>query len=112
MFINGGRIPTGKDAIRWAKTAQSKGAGEILLTSMDFDGTKDGFDVALTRRIAEELSIPVIASGGAGAPAHFKEILTEGKADAALAASIFHYGEYRVADIKRYLHRQGVHVRL
>lgn len=112
VFINGGRIPTGKDAIQWAKTAQSKGAGEILLTSMDCDGTKDGFDIALTRRIAEELSIPVIASGGAGALAHFKEILTEGKADAALAASIFHYGEYRVADIKRYLHRQGVHVRL
>lgn len=112
VFINGGRIPTGKDAVQWAKTAEAKGAGEILLTSMDFDGTKDGFDVALTRSIAGELRIPVIASGGAGAPAHFKEILAEGKADAALAASIFHYGEYRVADIKRYLRRQGVCVRL
>ncbi len=112
VFVNGGRIPTGKDAIQWARTVQSKGAGEILLTSMDFDGTKDGYDIELTKRISQELSIPVIASGGAGAPVHFKDILTIGKADAALAASIFHYGEYRIEDIKRYLRRQGVHIRL
>lgn len=112
VFVNGGRISTGKDAIQWARTVQSKGAGEILLTSMDFDGTKDGYDIELTKRISQELSIPVIASGGAGAPVHFKDILTIGKADAALAASIFHYGEYRIEDIKRYLRRQGVHIRL
>ena len=112
VYVNGGRIPTGKDAIKWAKTAQSQGAGEILLTSMDFDGTKDGYDIELTRKISQELKIPVIASGGAGTPLHFKDVLTKGKADAALAASIFHYGEYLVADIKKYLKRQGVNVRL
>ena len=112
VFINGGRTPTGKDAIKWAKQAQRQGAGEILLTSMDFDGTKDGYDVVLTKRISKAIDIPVIASGGAGQPRHFKEILTIGKADAALAASIFHYGQYSVGQIKRYLKRKGVNVRI
>jgi len=112
VFINGGRTPTGKDEIKWAKQAQRQGAGEILLTSMDFDGTKDGYDVVLTKRISKAIDIPVIASGGAGQPRHFKEILTTGKADAALAASVFHYGQYSVGQIKRYLKRKGVNVRI
>lgn len=112
VFVNGGRTPTGKDAIKWAKQAESQGAGEILLTSMDFDGTKDGFDIDLTKEISKAVNIPVIASGGAGSPKHFQDILTEGRADAALAASIFHYGEFSVSKIKDYLKRQGVNVRL
>jgi cyclase len=112
VYINGGRIPTGKDAIKWARQAESQGAGEILLTSMDFDGTKDGYDIELNRKISESVSIPVIASGGAGKPKHFKDVLTVGKADAALAASIFHYGEYSVGQIKKYLKTEGVNVRL
>ncbi|MDD5618164.1 MAG: imidazole glycerol phosphate synthase subunit HisF [Candidatus Omnitrophica bacterium] len=112
VYINGGRIPTGKDAIKWARQAQSHGAGEILLTSMDFDGTKDGYDIELNRKISQSVNIPVIASGGAGQPKHFKDVLTVGKADAALAASIFHYGEYSVSEIKEYLKREGVNVRL
>jgi len=112
VYINGGRTPTGKDAIKWAKEAQRQGAGEILLTSMDFDGTKDGYDIELNRRISEMVNIPIIASGGAGQPRHFKDVLTVGKADAALAASIFHYGEYSVGEIKKYLKREGVSVRL
>lgn len=112
VFINGGTTPTGKDAIKWAKQAELKGAGEILLTSMDFDGTKDGFDIDLTRQLSNAISIPVIASGGAGKPKHFKDILTLGKADAALAASIFHYGEYSVGKIKKYLKKEGVNVRI
>ncbi|MDD5292169.1 MAG: imidazole glycerol phosphate synthase subunit HisF, partial [Candidatus Omnitrophica bacterium] len=112
VYINGGRTPTGKDAVKWAKEAQRQGAGEILLTSMDFDGTKDGYDVELNRRISEAVNIPIIASGGAGQPRHFKDVLTAGKADAALAASIFHYGEYSVGEIKKYLKREGVNVRL
>ena len=112
VYINGGRTPTGKDAIKWAKQAQMQGAGEILLTSMDFDGTKDGYDIELTKRISQAVNIPVIASGGAGKPTHFKDILTTGRADAALAASIFHYGQYSVSQIKRYLKRKGVNVRL
>ncbi|MFC1708902.1 imidazole glycerol phosphate synthase subunit HisF [Candidatus Omnitrophota bacterium] len=112
VFVNGGRTPTGKDAIKWARQAEAQGAGEILLTSMDFDGTKDGFDIDLTRSISKAVSIPVIASGGAGNPKHFKDILTIGKADAALAASIFHYGEYSVGKVKKYLKRKGVNVRI
>ncbi len=112
VFVNGGRTPTGKDAVNWAKQAELKGAGEILLTSMDFDGTKDGFDIGLTRAISKAVSIPVIASGGAGKPKHFKDVLTRGKADAALAASIFHYGEYSVGKVKKYLKREGVNVRI
>ncbi|MFH0877990.1 MAG: imidazole glycerol phosphate synthase subunit HisF [Candidatus Omnitrophota bacterium] len=112
VFIHGGRTSTGIDAIAWARKAQRLGAGEILLTSMDFDGTKDGYDVRLTKTISQELRIPVIASGGAGTKKHFLDILTKGKADAALAASIFHYGEYSVADIKKYLKARGVRVRL
>lgn len=112
VYINGGRIPTAKDAIKWARQAELQGAGEILLTSMDFDGTKDGFDIELTKRISESVNIPVIASGGAGRPEHFKDILTIGKADAALAASVFHFGEYSIREIKKYLSQEGVNVRL
>jgi cyclase len=112
IFINGGRTPTGKDVIKWAKQAEAQGAGEILLTSMDFDGTKDGFDIDLTRSVSEAVSIPVIASGGAGKPRHFQDVLTIGKADAALAASIFHYGEYSVGKIKSFLRSKGVNVRI
>lgn len=112
VFINGGRTPTRNDAIAWARQAEKLGAGEILLTSMDFDGTKDGYDIELTRRVCEAVNIPVIASGGAGKPKHFKDILTAGGADAALAASIFHYGQYSIMSIKKYLKREGVHVRL
>lgn len=112
VYINGGRLSTGKDAVVWARTAESKGAGEILLTSMDFDGTKDGYDIELTRRISQAVKIPVIASGGAGSPKHFKDVFLDAHADAALAASIFHYGEYTVREIKRYLRRQGVCARV
>ncbi len=112
VYINGGRTPTGLDAVEWAKKAQRSGAGEILLTSMDFDGTKDGFDIGLTRAVAASLKIPVIASGGAGRKEHFFEVFKNGKADAALAASIFHYGEYTVEEIKKYLKTKGVLVRI
>ncbi len=112
VFIHGGRTSTGLDAVRWAKRAEKMGAGEILLTSMDFDGTKDGYDVALTRAISRSVRIPVIASGGAGKKEHFLEVFKKGHADAALAASIFHYGEYRVEDIKKYLKTKGVNVRI
>jgi cyclase len=112
VYIYGGRTATGIDAIAWAKRVEELGAGEILLTSMDADGTKMGFDLALTRKVAEETSIPVIASGGAGKLEHIYEALTLGKADAALAASIFHYREYTVGDIKEYLRSRGVAVRL
>lgn len=112
VYINGGRTPTGKDAVKWARQTELQGAGEILLTSMDFDGTKDGYDIELTRRICQTVNIPVIASGGAGRPKHFKDILTRGQADAALAASIFHYGEYSVGEVKKYLKKEGVNVRI
>ena len=112
VFTHGGRTPTGLDAVQWAKRAQRLGAGEILLTSMDFDGTKDGFDIGLTRAVVDHLKIPVIASGGAGQREHFLEVFKKGEADAALAASIFHYGEYTVAEIKRYLKTKGVNVRI
>lgn len=111
IYKNGGRIDVGIDAVEWAMKADRMGAGEILLTSMDCDGTKAGYDLELTRRIAENVSIPVIASGGAGTKEHFYEALTEGKADAALAASLFHYKELEIMDLKKYLADQGVSVR-
>ena len=112
VYLNGGRINTGKDAIDWAIEAEKRGAGEILLTSMDCDGTKAGYDIELTRRVAEAVGIPVIASGGAGNMPHFKDVLTEGKADAALAASLFHFGEMTISDLKNYLALSGVPVRM
>ena len=112
VYISGGRIPTGLEAISWAKEVEARGAGEILLTSMDCDGTKDGYDLEITRAIADVVSIPVIASGGAGNLEHFYEALTEGGASAALAASLFHFRELSVADIKSYLAGRGVAVRL
>ena len=111
IYKNGGRVDMGIDAVEWAKTVERLGAGEILLTSMDCDGTKAGYDLKLTRAIAESVSIPVIASGGAGTLEHFKEALTEGKADAALAASLFHYKELEIMDLKNYLADRGVSVR-
>lgn len=111
VYVRGGRTPTGLDALEWATEVERLGAGEILLTSMDGDGTKAGYDIALTRAVAEAVSIPVIASGGAGKLAHFAEIFTDGKADAALAASLFHYRELSVAEVKDYLADQGVPVR-
>lgn len=112
VFKNGGRIDTGLDAVEWAMKACRLGAGEILLTSMDCDGTKAGYDNEITSIIAENVSIPVIASGGAGTMEHFYDALTEGKADAALAASLFHYKEMEIKDLKRYLAGRGVSVRL
>ncbi len=112
VYINGGRIPFGRDAVEWAKEAEARGAGEILLTSMDTDGTKAGYDIPLTRAVAGAVSIPVIASGGAGALEHFYEALTAGGAEAALAASLFHYRELSIAQVKRYLAERGVPVRL
>ncbi len=112
VYKNGGRIDTGLDAVEWAIKVNRLGAGEILLTSMDCDGTKAGYDIALTRTIAENVSIPVIASGGAGEMAHFYDALTEGKADAVLAASLFHYKEMEIGELKKYLHGRGVSVRL
>ena len=111
IFKNGGRIDMGIDAVEWAMKADRLGAGEILLTSMDCDGTKAGYDLELTRTIAENVSIPVIASGGAGTKEHFYDALTEGKADAALAASLFHYKELEIIDLKDYLAGRGVSVR-
>ena len=111
VYKNGGRIDTGLDAVEWAMKANRMGAGEILLTSMDCDGTKAGYDVELTRQIAENVSIPVSASGGAGTMEHFYDALTEGKADAALAASLFHYKEMEIMELKNYLARRGVSVR-
>lgn len=112
VYTHGGRTATGKDAVEWAIEVERLGAGEILLTSMDCDGTKNGYDVELTRRVAEAVSIPVIASGGAGKPEHFADVLTVGRADAALAASLFHFGELSIADVKRYLTSRGVAVRV
>ena len=111
VYINGGRIPTGLDAVEWCARGVELGAGEILLTSMDADGTLAGYDVALTRAVAEAVSVPVIASGGAGTPAHFAEVLTEGKADAVLAASLFHDKVLDIRDLKAYLAGQGIVVR-
>lgn len=111
VYINGGRISTNLDALKWAKEVEDRGAGEVLLTSMDCDGTKDGFDVELTRAVSEGVEIPVIASGGAGNYNHFFEIFSEGKADAALAASIFHYGEFKIEEVKNFLSKKGIEVR-
>lgn len=111
IYKNGGRIDVGMDAVEWAMQADRLGAGEILLTSMDCDGTKAGYDIELTRQIAENVSIPVIASGGAGTKEHFYEALTDGKADAVLAASLFHYKELEIMDLKNYLADKGVPVR-
>jgi imidazole glycerol-phosphate synthase subunit HisF len=111
VFVSGGRIPTGLDAIQWARDVEARGAGEILLTSMDRDGTQDGYEITLTRTISEAVSIPVIASGGAGQLDHFRAALVEGKADAALAASLFHYKQISIAQVKHYLDEQGVPVR-
>ena len=112
IYKNGGRVDMGVDAVDWAMKADKLGAGEILLTSMDCDGTKNGYDLELTRTIAENVSIPVIASGGAGTKEHFYDALTEGKADAVLAASLFHYKELEISDLKGYLRERGVSVRL
>jgi cyclase len=112
VYTHGGRRPTGHDAVAWAQQAAELGAGEILLTSMDRDGTKDGYDLELTRAIADGVSIPVIASGGAGSLAHLHEGLVEGHADAVLAASIFHFGIHTIAEAKAYLRDHGVAVRI
>ncbi len=112
IYKNGGRIDVGLDAVEWAARAESLGAGEILLTSMDCDGTKAGYDIALTKAIARTVKIPVIASGGAGRLEHFYDALTEGEADAALAASLFHYKELEIREVKEYLRGRGVSVRL
>ena len=112
VYIHGGRTPTGIDAVEWAREVEDLGAGEILLTSMDRDGTKDGYNIPLTKTISQAVSIPVIASGGAGKPQHLLEGLVEGLADAVLAASIFHYREYSIREVKEYLREQGVAVRL
>ena len=112
IYKNGGRIDVGIDAVEWARKVEELGAGEILLTSMDCDGTKAGYDLELTRAVAESVSIPVIASGGAGKLEHFKEALTDGKADAALAASLFHYKELEIRQVKEYLRNEGVSVRM
>jgi cyclase len=112
VYLNGGRVNTGKDAVEWAVEVEKRGAGEILLTSMDCDGTKAGYDIELTKAISSAVSIPVIASGGAGKPEHFAEALTEGGAEAALAASLFHYRELEISDLKKYLSEQNIPVRL
>jgi imidazole glycerol-phosphate synthase subunit HisF len=112
VFTHGGRTPTGLDAIKWAKQGVALGAGEILLTSMDCDGTQAGYDIELTRAISKAVSVPVIASGGAGNLKHMADVLDQGWADAVLAASIFHYGKYSIAQTKRYLAKRGVPVRL
>ena len=112
VFSHGGRKPTGLEAVDWARKAVALGAGEIVLNSIDADGTKAGFDVDITRRISESVSVPVVASGGAGTLEHLAEVLLTGKADAVLAASIFHFGEYSVGDVKRFLRKKGIPVRL
>jgi len=112
VWTYGGRKDTGKDAVEWAKKAEELGAGEILLTSMDADGVKTGYDLELTRTISEAVSVPVIASGGAGKPEHLLNAFTKGKADAALAASIFHFGQYSIKEVKEYLKKNGVAVRV
>ena len=111
VYTYGGRKPTGIDAIAWAMRAAELGAGEFLVTSMDKDGTKEGYDIELTRTISEKVKIPIIASGGAGLPEHFVEVFTDGKADAALAASVFHYNQYPVPVVKEFLRNKGVIVR-
>ncbi len=112
VHINGGRIPTGLEAVAWARQVEQLGAGEIVLTSMDADGTQNGYDIEITRAVADAVNIPVVASGGAGRPEHLFAALSEGKASAALAASIFHYGTYTIEQTKRYLAERGIPVRL
>ncbi|MEE1076517.1 MAG: imidazole glycerol phosphate synthase subunit HisF [Acutalibacteraceae bacterium] len=112
VYINGGRIPMGMDVVEWAKEAEKRGAGEILLTSMDCDGQKQGYDLELTKAVSESVGIPVIASGGAGALEHFKDAFTQGKADAVLAASLFHFGEIPIPTLKQYLDKENISVRL
>ena len=112
VYINGGRVDMGIDAVEWAMQADKLGAGEILLTSMDCDGTKNGYDIELTRMVSENVSVPVIASGGAGKLEHFYDALEDGKADAALAASLFHFKELEIREVKQYLRERGVSVRL
>ena len=112
VYVNGGRTPTGIDAIEWAVRGVSAGAGEILLTSMDADGTLTGYDIELTRTVADAVRVPVIASGGAGTPEHFAQVLTDGRADAALAASLFHDGKLAIPELKSYLAGQGIPVRI
>jgi imidazoleglycerol phosphate synthase, cyclase subunit len=111
VYLNGGRVNTGIDAVEWALEAERRGAGEILLTSMDCDGTKNGYDLVLTKEISSRVKIPVIASGGAGKKEHFYDVLTEGCADAALAASLFHYKELSISEVKNYLDEKGIEVR-
>ncbi|MBB6454147.1 cyclase [Salirhabdus euzebyi] len=111
VFVNGGRIDTGMDALEWAIEGEKLGAGEIVVNAMDSDGIKTGFSIDITKKIAESVKIPVVASGGAGTEEHFREVLVEGSADAALAASVFHYGEIQIKDLKEYLYDKGVEVR-
>jgi cyclase len=112
VFSHGGRKPTGLETVEWAKRAVALGAGEIVLNSIDADGTKAGFDLVITRRVSEAVGVPVVASGGAGRLEHLAEVLLEGRADAVLAASIFHFGEYSVGDVKKFLAGKGIAVRL
>ncbi len=112
VFINGGRVGTGRQAVEWAREVEQRGAGEIVLTSMDADGTKDGYDLEITRAVAEAVSIPVVASGGAGCPQHLIDAILKGKAQAVLAASIFHFGEYSIAQVKQMMKENGIPVRL
>jgi imidazole glycerol-phosphate synthase subunit HisF len=112
VFLNGGRIPTGKDAVEWAVEAEKLGAGEILLTSMDKDGTKEGYDIELTGAVSSAVNIPVIASGGAGILSHLRDVIKYGGADAVLVASIFHYGQHTIKEAKEYLRAEGINVRL
>jgi imidazole glycerol-phosphate synthase subunit HisF len=112
VHINGGRVPTGLEAVAWAREVERFGAGEIVLTSMDADGTKDGYDLEITAAVSEAVTIPVVASGGAGKPEHLADAITIGKADAALAASIFHFGEYTIEETKRVMAERGICVRL
>ena len=112
VHINGGRVPTGLEAVAWAKEVEALGAGEIVLTSMDCDGTKDGYDLEVTAAVSQAVSIPVVASGGAGKPEHLADAITMGRADAALAASIFHFGEYSIQETKQIMARRGIPVRL
>jgi cyclase len=111
VHINGGRVPTGLEAVAWAREVERLGAGEIVLTSMDADGTKSGYDLEMTRAVSEAVTIPVVASGGAGKPEHLADAITIGKADAALAAGIFHFGEFTIAEVKRFMRQRGIPVR-